>query len=141
MAGERYILDTHCLIWFQENNPKVPVGIMKLIQDPANTIFFSQISLFEITIKQKINKLPAFYATIEEVYRQAISDGFIFLNIENHHIYRYNNIPLIEDHRDPFDRLLIATAIQENAAILSADEKFHLYKEFLEVIWQGVTFR
>ncbi|MGZ3873661.1 MAG: PIN domain-containing protein [Mucilaginibacter sp.] len=42
---------------------------------------------------------------------------------------------MIEDHRDPFDRLLIATAIQENAAILSADEKFYLYKEFLEVIW------
>ena len=135
MAGNRYILDTHCLIWFQENNPKIPERVMKMIQDPDNIILFSQISLFEISIKQKINKLPAFYATIEDVYQQAIIDGFAFLSIENQHIYQYNNIPLIEDHRDPFDRLLIATAIHEDAVVLSADEKLNLYPDLVKVFW------
>jgi PIN domain nuclease of toxin-antitoxin system len=135
MAGNRYILDTHCLIWFQENNPKIPERVMKMIQDPDNIILFSQISLFEISIKQKINKLPAFYATIEEVYQQAIIEGFTFRSIENQHIYQYNNIPLIEDHRDPFDRLLIATAIHEDAVVLSADEKLNLYPDLVKVFW------
>jgi PIN domain nuclease of toxin-antitoxin system len=108
---------------------------MAMIQESDNIILFSQVSLFEISIKQKIGKLPAFYATVEEVYQQSIKDGFTFLAIENQHIYNYNKVPIVEDHRDPFDRLLIATAIGENANILSADEKFHLYSDLVKVIW------
>ncbi|WP_202406078.1 PIN domain-containing protein [Hufsiella ginkgonis] len=55
--------------------------------------------------------------------------------IQNQHIFRYGDIPLIEQHRDPFDRLLIATAMEENADILSADEKVSLYPEIVRVIW------
>ncbi|WP_426668576.1 type II toxin-antitoxin system VapC family toxin [Mucilaginibacter sp. McL0603] len=135
MAGVRYLLDTHVLIWFQENNPKIPERVMKEIQKSDNTILFSQVSLFEISIKQKIGKLPAFYATIEEVYQQAINDGFTFLNIQNQHIYNYNRVPLLEDHRDPFDRLLIATAMEEKAVILSVDEKISLYTDLVKALW------
>ena len=96
---------------------------MDIIQESDNVILFSQISLFEIGIKQKTGKIPAFYATVEDVYLQAIKDGFTFMPIQNQHIYRYNKVPLLEDHRDPFDRLLIATAIEENAAILNPTKK------------------
>ncbi len=135
MADMRYLLDTHSLIWFQENNPKIPKQVMRIIQQPDNIILFSQISLFEITIKQKIGKLPAFYATIEEIYQQAINDGFTFLSILNHHIYNYDKVPLIRDHRDPFDRLLIATALEENAIILSADEQLQVYNDLVKITW------
>jgi PIN domain nuclease of toxin-antitoxin system len=135
MPSNHYLLDTHALIWFQENNSMMPGSIMDLIQDPGNTILFSQVSLFEITIKQKIGKLPAFYATIEEIYQQGIKDGFTFLSIQNQHIYNYNNITLLEDHRDPFDRLLIATANAEDLTIISSDEKFKLYPDVVKVIW------
>jgi PIN domain nuclease of toxin-antitoxin system len=135
MAGTNYLLDTHSLIWFQENNPKIPEKVMKLIQQPDNVIFFSQVSLFEISIKQKIGKLPNLLAAIEEIYRLAINDGFIFLTIQNQHIYNYNKIPLFKDHRDPFDRLLIATALEESAIILSADEQLGFYADLVKVIW------
>jgi PIN domain nuclease of toxin-antitoxin system len=135
MAGISYLLDTHSLIWFQENNPKIPEKVMTMIRKKDNVILFSQVSLFEIAIKQKIGKLPSFYATVEEVYHQAINDGFTFLTIQNQHIFNYNNLKLIEDHRDPFDRLLITTAIEENATILSADEKFKLYADLVPVLW------
>jgi PIN domain nuclease of toxin-antitoxin system len=69
MAVANYLLDTHCLIWFQENNIQIPERVMNIIQDTNNTILFSQVSLFEITIKQKIGKLPAFNATVEEIYQ------------------------------------------------------------------------
>ena len=94
MAGNRYLLDTHCLIWFQENNPKIPDQVMKLIREPENVILFSQVSLFEIGIKQKVGKLPKFEATTEEIHNQAMQDGFTFLSIQNEHIYKYSNIPL-----------------------------------------------
>jgi PIN domain nuclease of toxin-antitoxin system len=135
MAGQRYLLDTHCLIWFQENNPKIPKRIMELIQNTDNVILFSQVSLFEIAIKQKVGKLPGFHVSVEEVFAQAINDGFAFLHIENQHIYNYKNMPLQEEHRDPFDRLIIATAGEERAVILSSDEKFGLYNKQVRVIW------
>jgi PIN domain nuclease of toxin-antitoxin system len=92
--------------------------------------------LFEIAIKQKVGKLPAFQVTVSEIYDQAIKDGFSFLSIQNAHIYNYNNIPLIESHRDPFDRLLIATAMEEKAIILSADEKFDQYRDLVKTFWK-----
>jgi len=134
MVG-RYLLDTHCLIWFQENNANIPAHIMDLIQNPGNTILFSQVSLFEIAIKQKIGKLPAFDASTQEVFEQAIHDGFTFLPITNQHIYNYNNIPLKTEHRDPFDRLLIAAAQVEGAIILSSDGKFQLYSSVVKTTW------
>lgn len=76
MNLNRYLLDTHALIWFQENNPKLPKKILEIIQNPDNVILFSQISLFEITIKQTIGKLPSFYAKPQDIYEQAINDGF-----------------------------------------------------------------
>jgi len=130
-----YLLDTHCLIWFQDNSPKIPKRIMNILQSPANTILFSQISLFEITIKQKVGKLSQFVATIQDVFNQANLDGFTFLPINNNHLYHYNDILLFEQHRDPFDRLLLATALVEKVSILSADANFNLYKESVTVIW------
>jgi len=117
---KKYILDTHCLIWFQDDNPKLPSRVMAEIQEPSNTLFFSQASLFEIAIKQKIGKLPDFTADLIDVYHQAIHDNFIYLPIKNQHLYSYHKIPLLENHRDPFDRLLLATAYEENAVIISA---------------------
>jgi PIN domain nuclease of toxin-antitoxin system len=136
MADANYLLDTHCLIWFQLNNGQIPETVLNIIQNPDNVILFSQVSLFEITIKQKVGKLNAFYATVEEVYQQGIKDGFTFVSIQNQHLYNYNNIPLVQDHRDPFDRLLISTAIVENAIILSADEKFKQYSEYINILWK-----
>ena len=130
-----YLLDTHCLIWFQDNSPKIPKRIMNILQSPANTILFSQISLFEITIKQQVGKLSQFVATIQDVFNQANLDGFTFLPINNNHLYHYNDILLFEQHRDPFDRLLLATALVEKVSILSADANFNLYKESVTVIW------
>ena len=66
-----YLLDTHCLIWFQENNSKIPERVMQQIQDTSNTILFSQISLFEIAIKQ------VKHARIEEVELKVLNSGNI----------------------------------------------------------------
>ncbi len=97
----KFLSDTHCLIWFQENNSKIPLQVMKEIQDTTNTILYTQISLFEIAIKQAIGKLPFFKATITEVHGQALKDNFTFLPIQNSYIKSYNKVPLMKEHRDP----------------------------------------
>jgi PIN domain nuclease of toxin-antitoxin system len=135
MAGSNYLLDTHSLLWFQENSPKVPEHVMKVIQKPENVIYFSQVSIFEISIKHAIGKLPPFSASAEDIYLQAMKDGFTFIPIQNKHIFHYSKVPVLKDHRDPFDRLLIATAMQENATILSADKQLGLYSDLINVLW------
>ena len=130
-----YLLDTHMLIWFQEDNPKTPEGVMQLLQNRENSIFFSQVSLFEIAIKQTIGKLPLFTATIMDVYEQALKDDFIFLPIHNTHLAAYNNVPLLAEHRDPFDRLLIAMAHVEGLTMITADKNFGLYPDLVKVVW------
>lgn len=136
MASNHYLLDTHCLIWFQENNPKIPKKILDILQNTENVVYFSQISLFEISIKQSLGKLPNFSVSVEDIHNQALLDGFSFLVIENSAIFNYYNIPLLNEHRDPFDRLLISSAIQQDATLLSADEKFKLYPNILKLLWQ-----
>ena len=135
MVSDIYLIDTHALLWFQENNAKMPDRALQTILNADNTILFSQISLYEIAIKQKIGKLPNFVASVEKVYLQAITDGFTFLNIQNTHIFNYDKVPFMEHHRDPFDRLLIATAIAENAIIISDDHKFSAYNDWVKIVW------
>ncbi|GAB2700259.1 hypothetical protein GCM10027037_26260 [Mucilaginibacter koreensis] len=91
--------------------------------------------MFEIVIKQKLNKLSLAKATIDDVVEQGTKDGFDLLSLNNSHLSRYNEIPLIEHHRDPFDRLLLATAMEEQATIISADRNFQLYTDIIKVLW------
>lgn len=135
MPASKYLLDTNCLIWFQENNPKLPEKVLHLIEDTKNTIYFSQISVFEIAIKLKLGKLPNFLTNVEDVYQAAILDEFKYLPINNQHIFNYQSVPLLIDHRDPFDRLLIASAMHENATILSADRHFENYTDLIDLVW------
>jgi len=135
MSIKKFLLDTHCLLWFQNNDPKIPVKVMNIIQDPANTIIFSQLSLFEIAIKQSLNKLPEFSSEVNEIYHQGIKDNLTFLQLQNHHLYRYLHVPLFAQHRDPFDRLLIATAYEEDAVVFTTDKNFSLYTGFIDVLW------
>ena len=130
-----YLLDTHCLIWFQENNPKIPSRVLDIIQNPENIILFSQVSLYEIAIKQKIGKLPDFKSDIIEIHQQAIKDNFTFIQLQNKHLSSYSKVPLHDHHRDPLDRLLIATAYEEEATMVSVDSNFELYRNFISILW------
>jgi PIN domain nuclease of toxin-antitoxin system len=94
----------------------------------------SEVSLLEIAIKQKIGRLPNLTLSIDDLTTQLLADGFTLLPIERRHISTYERIPLFADHRDPFDRLLLATALSDNLMIISADEKFLLYKDMIRLV-------
>lgn len=94
-----------------------------------------KISFFEIAIKLKIGKLPAFSVTTDQLIEQTIRDGIRIIQLSDQHITTYDQIPLYADHRDPFDRLILATALAEQMPLISADEKFSRYRDVVEVIW------
>lgn len=88
----------------------------------------------EISIKLKLGKLPEFIVSIEYITSQLLSDGFSILPILNNHIFCYQSVPFFEDHRDPFDRFLLATALSEQIPIISVDKNFTLYRPLITVI-------
>lgn len=130
----QYLLDTQILIWSLEDNPKLKASLRTLIEDSAHTLFVSQFSLMEMSIKLKLGKLPEFVVSIEYIAAQLLSDGFSILPLTNNHIFSYQSIPFFEDHRDPFDRFLLATAYSEQIPIISVDEKFLPYRPLITVI-------
>lgn len=97
-------------------------------------VYVSQISLFEIAVKQNVGKLSDLKWDTFTIRKQLEKDGFQFLNIENRHIQSYIFLLQFDSHRDPFDRLLISTAISERLTVISADEKFKLYSSEMELI-------
>ena len=130
----RYLLDSQILIWHLQGNPKLKESLRAIIENPLNTILVSHFSLMEMSIKLKLGKLPEFIVSIEYIAEQLLLDGFEILQASANHIFSYQKIPFLEEHRDPFDRFLLATALSEQIPIISNDEKFPLYRPLITVI-------
>ena len=130
----QYLLDSQILIWYLQGNLKLKSSLRTLIENPAHTVFVSQFSLIEMAIKLKLGKLPEFIISMEYIASQLLSDDFTILPILNNHIFSYQSVPFFEDHRDPFDRFLLATALSEQIPIISVDENFTRYRPLITVI-------
>jgi len=122
----RYLLDTHTLIWLRENNPRLDrTKWEQVLFSPDNEILVSTISLWEITIKKALGKLD-FEGPIEEFAATLESAlGFRILPVESPHLGRLSRLP--PHHGDPFDRLLIAQAIEEKAVAVTDDKNWKKY--------------
>lgn len=131
---KRILLDTHAFIWALGNPALLSPEARELIETKENRIFISQISFYEIAIKQTLNKI-ALSVDLAMLYEETSALNFEMLPLQNEHIIAYTQLPLLPDHRDPFDRLLIATASYENLEIISSDQKFTLYPEWVNVIF------
>ncbi len=131
---KRILLDTHAFIWALENPALLSPEARELIETKENRIFISQISFYEIASKQTLNKI-ALSVDLAMLYEETSALNFEMLPLQNEHIIAYTQLPLLPDHRDPFDRLLIATASYENLEIISSDQKFTLYPEWVNVIF------
>ena len=129
---QRYLIDTQILIWSLINPEKLSGNIRKIMLE--HVICTSHVSLFEIAIKQKIGKLPDLQISIDSLEKRIVDDGFEMIPLKTAHLNHYNSIPLHADHRDPFDRILLATAFSEGIPIISSDENFELYSGYLKVI-------
>ena len=127
-----YLIDTQILIWAIVSPKKIKQAVRAVLEN--NTIRVSQISILEIAIKQAIGKLPDFTLSTDALLNQLRDDGFQLLPIANAHIAAYQSIPLIPNHRDPFDRLMLATALAENLALISADERFRAYRPQIRLL-------
>lgn len=131
-----YLLDTQIMIWILTDPNKLPGNIVRIIEEPDNSICVSSVSLFEVVIKQTIQKLPEFSATTLEIVEQLSRISILVKPIIDSHIANYSKVPFLEEHSDPFDRLILSVANIESLPVISSDAKFKLYPDFVNVVWR-----
>lgn len=124
------LLDSHTLLWYSQDNPALTKKVLALLQNPENDLFVSIATFYEVAIKINSGKL-IINNNIQDFYVKIIDTGIQVLPILPVYLDQYITLPTITDHRDPFDRVIIATAIAENFSIVTIDKKFELYKDLV----------
>jgi len=119
------LLDTHTFLWFVLDDARLSAPAKMLIEDPANAVFISPASFWEIAIKVRLGKLELRCSYDDFMDRGIFGNDFAILPIEPKHTSLLTTLPL--HHRDPFDRLLVAQASIENVPIVSADALLDAY--------------
>jgi PIN domain nuclease of toxin-antitoxin system len=116
------LVDTHVWLWWPSEPDRPNPDAVALMSDPANTLFLSAASAWEVVIKHGLGKLALPAAPDTFLPRAMSEDGLTGLAIEHAHVLRVGRLP--PHHRDPFDRGLVAQAQVEGLALLTADPLF-----------------
>ncbi|MBU7582730.1 MAG: type II toxin-antitoxin system VapC family toxin [Nostoc sp. TH1S01] len=120
-----FLLDTHAFIWLTENDSHLPDNL-RIIIDSADVVYLSIVSLWEIAIKLKLGKL-SLQKSYETIGSAMEASDILMLGISFNDTVLVRNLPL--HHGDPFDRMLIAQAINHSLVIISRDTKFDAYSD------------
>jgi len=118
----KVLLDTHATLWWLGSDRRLGDRAQEIIENPANDIIVSAISLWEIVVKVKVGKLQA---DIAEIIRALEIEAFDFLAIHPAHLEKLAELPM--HHRDPFDHLLVAQSIVEDACFMTDDQHAERY--------------
>jgi len=119
----RLLLDTHALIWALSSPRRLPTRVARSIRDPETDVYVSAVSTWEIAIKASLGKIDADVAAVVRAMRAASLEE---LPIAVSHTVRLSSLPA--HHRDPFDRLLVAQAIEERLTIVTHDPLIARYE-------------
>jgi PIN domain nuclease of toxin-antitoxin system len=118
----RLLLDTHALLWWLDGDERLSKAARQAIADPKATIFVSAASAWEIATKVRIGKLPGAIEVADRLSSILADQSFKPLAIGIEHARRAGLMP--GEHRDPFDRMLIAQAQIELLCLVSNETCF-----------------
>ena len=111
----RVLLDTHTFLWYISADTKLPASFRTAIQDPTNEVFVSVVSVWETVIKHHLGKLPLPAPPADYLPQQRVAHGIASLSIDEGAMVPLAGLPPL--HRDPFDQLLAAQALQHGLMV------------------------
>jgi PIN domain nuclease of toxin-antitoxin system len=126
----KLLLDTHTFVWWVSDPAKLSSKALAQCLDPANTVLFSVVSMWEIQIKNQLGKLTLARPLADIVATQQLNQ-FQLISLDLGHVLALDALPM--HHRDPFDRILIAQAQVEDAVLVSHDALIAQYP--VRVLW------
>jgi len=126
----RLLLDTHLVLWWEAGSARLPTRLRPLV-DEADAVYVSRASLWEVVIKASLGRIEL---DIDEFAANIERYGFQWLDIRNSHLLALAHLPPLDDHKDPFDRLLIAQSRSEPLLFLTG-------KKWTVIIWNPMPAR
>ncbi len=123
-----FLLDTHTFIWLSEDDASLPKNLRSMIEE-ADSVYVSIVSLWEIAIKLNIGK--SLHKSYETIGTEIESSDLTLLLISFADTVQVRKLPL--HHRDPFDRMLVAQAINHSLTIISQDTQLDAYS--IQRLW------
>jgi PIN domain nuclease of toxin-antitoxin system len=132
MRHESYLFDTHVLLWHLAGDSRLPKHIAELIENPSTRKYISIASAWEVAIKISVGKLT-YKGGAQSFWDDVISGGFHEMPLT---IAAVSVLETLEyHHRDPFDRIIIASAIADGHIIVTGDEAFSKYP--VDIFWSS----
>lgn len=129
----RYLLDTHCWLWWNIEPERLNQEAHQIISESGNELFLSTASAWEISIKHAIGRLRLPVPPKQYIPDRLYANQITGLPIGLEHVLHVNELP--HHHRDPFDRVLIAQAIVEQLTLVTADDTLRQYD--VKLLWAG----
>jgi len=127
----RLLLDTHALVWATQDPKQLSPVVRRRIENGKNRVFVSLASFWELAVKESTGRLQ-FSRPLDVLFDDAVKlHGFEQIDVRVRHAARLVDLPRI--HGDPFDRMLVAQAIDERCTLVTKDRRMHAYP--VEHIW------
>jgi PIN domain nuclease of toxin-antitoxin system len=130
-VSRRLLLDTHVLVWALTDPQRLAAEVQATLRDPANDVFFSAASIWEIAIKFALGRADLPFRP-EVIAAEAERIGLTALVIDSDVAARVADLP--HHHGDPFDRLLVAQAMVLPARLLTADPALARYSDLVTLV-------
>jgi PIN domain nuclease of toxin-antitoxin system len=126
----RLLFDTHALVWWASDQSKLSAVALAHLTDPANELWLSAASVWELQIKLALGKFTLVHP-LDVTVQQQTANGVGLLPITVDHVLALRHLPPI--HKDPFDRILVAQALAEGASLVTSDAVLSRYPA--PVVW------
>lgn len=121
----KLLLDTHIFLWFISGDLRLSDDFRDAIQDPVNDAYLSAVSLWEISVKYHLGRLPLPQSPEIYIPLQRQRHSIASLSLDETSVTHLANLPPI--HGDPFDRMLICQALEHQMTIVTVDHVFPSY--------------
>lgn len=120
----KVLLDTHVLLWWLRDDRRLSQRARAVIADSRAIVLVSIASGWELSVKGRIGKIAESGAP---VMREAAEQGFQIIGLTPEHLAALEALPRVNGHGDPFDQLLLAQALVEDAVLMTADKLMTSY--------------
>lgn len=121
----KVLLDTHSFLWFIAGDEQLPAYARQLIEEPENERYLSVVSVWEMTIKSSLGRLTAPMPPSALIREHVWGNAIELLSMAPGHFDVLYGLPF--EHKDPFDRVLIAQARHEEMVLVTKDPAFEAY--------------
>lgn len=120
------LLDTHIFLWWATEPHKLSVSVLDALQDQANRLVLSVVSIWEMQMKKQLGQLTLPVSAKEFVTIQCATNGIDILPVVERHVWSLDQLPVL--HKDPFDRLLAAQTLAEGYTLVTSDRLLRQYQ-------------